>query len=166
MFLVTAHVPESAIKAVLQALTPFVPPNGISLFKAVPTPDDEDNSALQQLALKVVNLVRPKPNQSMRVKALRALLGGHDTWWNQGGEPDPALRNAIGAISKALKGVFDHDHPVKRLAVPRKNYFPGGEYKGTTYLVTPLGERVRYLLVAEGVLIDAAASPNEQHADA
>jgi hypothetical protein len=154
MLFLTAHVPESAIKAVLQALTAFVPPNGISLFKlVVPTPDDEEDSALHQLALKVANVVRPKPNQSMRVEALRALLSGHyDTWWNQGGESDPALRNAIGAISKALKAVFDHDHPVKRLAVPKKNYFPSGEYKGTTYLVTPLGERVRHLLVAEGVL--------------
>ena len=152
MFLLIAHVPKSATKAVLQALTPFVPLDSISLFEAVPTPEDEDHSALHQLALKVVDVVRPKPNQSMRLEALRALLGGHDTWWKQGGESDPALRNAIGAVSKALKIMFDHDHPVRRLAVPKKIYFPDGEYKGTTYLITSLGQCVRGILESEGVL--------------
>lgn len=152
MLFLTANVPESAIKAVLHALTPFVPPNDISLFKAVPTPENKDDSALHQLAIKVVQMVRPKPNQSMRPKALNALLGGHDTFWNQHGEADPALRNAIGAVSKALKMMFDHDHPVQRLAVPKKNYFPDGTYKGTTYLITPLGKYVRQILESEGVL--------------
>jgi hypothetical protein len=80
---------------------------------------------------------------------LRKLLGGHDTFSDQRGEPDPALRNAMGAISKALKSVFFHDQAVHRLAVPKKTHFPDGSYRGTVYVPTPLGELVRELLKAE-----------------
>jgi hypothetical protein len=146
MFLV--EISDQSVKGVLDALAPFVSPSNIKLFDPVPLPPVQDDE-LVQLAQAVVVAVRPKPSQPLRKEALRKLLGGHDTFSDQRGEPDPALRNAIGAISKALKSVFFHDQAVHRLAVPRKTHFPDGSYRGTVYDLTPLGELVRELLKAE-----------------
>ena len=121
----------------------------LKLFKSVALPIDQGEDELTKLAQKVVEAVRPKPTQPLRKEALRKLLSGHDTFANQGGEADPALRNAMGAISKALKSVFAHDHAMRRLAVPKKTHFPDGSYRGTIYSITPLGARVRDLLKAE-----------------
>ncbi|EJN13541.1 hypothetical protein PMI42_03114 [Bradyrhizobium sp. YR681] len=139
---------DQSIRGVLDALAPFVAPENIKLFDPVSLPVVQTDE-LTELAQSVAAAVRPKPSQPFRKEALRKLLGGHDTFGDQRGEPDPALRNAIGAISKALKSVFFHDQAVHRLAAPKKTYFPDGSYRGTVYVVTPLGERVRDLLKAE-----------------
>lgn len=153
MYLLTAYVPESAAKDVLHALAPFVPPTGIKLFQAVTlAPEEEKTSEFEELAKKVVDAVRPKPTQPIRKEILSKMLNGHDTFLNQRGEADPALRNGVGAISKALKSVFLHDQAVRRIAVPKKTFFDNGIYKGTIYALTPLGKRVRELLVAEGAI--------------
>ncbi|CAK7260911.1 MULTISPECIES: hypothetical protein [Shinella] len=149
MPLLIAEVPEQSLKGALKALAPFVPPENLKLFSALAPPEDESDDELTQLAQKVVEAVRPKPTQPLRKEALRKLLGGHDTFTNQGGEADPVLRNAMGAISKALRTVFAHDQAVRRLAIPKKTQFPDGTYRGTVYSVTPLGARVRDLLKAE-----------------
>ncbi|PII39423.1 hypothetical protein T190_05555 [Sinorhizobium meliloti CCBAU 01290] len=86
----------------------------------------------------------------MRREALQKLLKGHDTFMDQGGVSDPALRNAMGAISKALRSVFGHDQAIRRLAVPRKTFMADKSYQGTIYDVTPLGRRVRELLITDG----------------
>ncbi len=149
MTMLLAEIPDQSVKGVLDALAPFIAPESIKLFDPVPLPPVQNDDDLTQLAQSVVAAVRPKPTQPLRKEALRKLLGGHDTFSDQRGEPDPALRNAMGAISKALKSVFFHDQAVHRLAVPKKTHFPDGTYRGTVYVVTPLGALVRDLLKAE-----------------
>jgi hypothetical protein len=146
---IIAQVCEQNLKDAVKALASFAPPEDISIYEPVALPEDSEDDALDELAQKVVTAVRPQPTQPMRRKALRKLLGGHDTFVGQGGEADPALRNAMGAISKALHPVFNHSQAVRRLAVPRKTRFPDGSYKGTTYVRTKLGHRVKALLEAE-----------------
>lgn len=149
MTMLLVEISDQSLKGALDALAPFVSPENIKLFDPVPLPAVQDDDELKQLAQSVVAAVRPKPSQPLRKEALRKLLGGHDTFSDQRGEPDPALRNAMGAISKALKSVFFHDQAVHRLAVPRKTHFADGSYRGTVYDLTPLGELVRELLKAE-----------------
>jgi hypothetical protein len=147
--LLLAEIPDQSVKCALDALSPFVPPESIKLFAALPLPPAQNDDELKELAKTVVAAVRPKPTQPLRKEALQKLLRGHDTFFDQQGEPDPALRNAMGAISKALKSVFFHDQAVQRLAVPKKTHFSDGKYRGTVYVVTPLGALVRDLLRAE-----------------
>ena len=144
-----AEIPEQSLEGALNALATFVTPQGIKLYSAVPLPAGDNDVELTKLAQKVVEAIRPQPTQPLRKEALQKLMSGHDTFSNQGGEPDAALRNAMGAISKALKSVFPHDQAVRRLAVPKKTHFPNGAYRGTVYVLTPLGARVRDLLKAE-----------------
>lgn len=144
-----AEISDQSLKGALEALAPFVAPENLKLFSPIALPDDQSDDELNQLAQKVVEAVRPKPTQPLRKEALQKLLNGHDTFTSQGGEADPALRNAMGAISKALRSVFAHDHAVRRLAIPKKTHFPDGTYRGTVYSLTPLGARVRDLLKAE-----------------
>lgn len=153
MYLLTAYIAENSAKDVLHALAPFVPPNDIQLFQAVELPQEEEmTSEFEELAKKAADAVRPKPTQPIRKEILSKMLNGHDTFVNQGGDPDPALRNGVGAISKALKSVFPHDQAVRRLAIPKKTFFEDGTYKGTVYLLTPLGKRVREILTDEGAI--------------
>lgn len=149
MTMLLVEISDQSLKGALDALAPFVSPENIKLFDPVPLPAVQDDDELRQLAQSVVAAVRPRPSQPLRKEALRKLLGGHDTFSDQRAEPDPALRNAMGAISKALKSVFFHDQAVHRLAVPRKTHFADGSYRGTVYDLTPLGELVRELLKAE-----------------
>jgi len=148
----TVQVPDDTLTSILQALTPLVPPNAIQLFEPLPISKEPEDDGLGKLALQVLEIVRPKPSQPMRKEALQKLLNRHDTFWDQGGEPDPALRNAMGALSKALRAVFPHDQAIRRLAVPKKTFMDNGAYQGTAYVITPLGKRVRDLLKAEGIL--------------
>jgi hypothetical protein len=149
MTILLAEIPDQSVKGVLDALAPFVAPESIKLFNPVPLPVVQNDDELTELAKAVVAAVRPKPTQPLRKEALQKLLSGHDTFSDQGGQPDPTLRNAMGAISKALKSVFVHSHAVRRLAVPKKKHFADGTYRGTVYDLTPLGELVRDLLKAE-----------------
>ena len=144
-----AEISDHSLKGALKALAPFVAPEHLKLFNPIALPNDQSDDEINQLAQKVVEAVRPKPTQPLRKEALQKLLSGHDTFTNQGGEADPALRNAMGAISKALRSVFAHDHAMRRLAIPKKAHFPDGAYRGTVYILTPLGARVRDLLEAE-----------------
>ena len=147
-----AEIPDHSLKGALEALSPYVKPENLKLFSPIAVPKDQGDDELAKLAQKVVDAVRPKPRQPLRREALQKLLSGHDTFSNQTGQADPALRNAMGAISKALKTVFAHDQAVRRLAIPKKTHFPDGAYRGTVYILTPLGARVRDLLKAENAI--------------
>lgn len=141
---------SSQVSAAISALAPIVAPQDIDLYGSLPLPEPSTDDKLEELAKKVVLAVRPKPTQPMRREALQKLLKGHDTFMDQGGVSDPALRNAMGAISKALRSVFGHDQAIRRLAVPRKTFMADKSYQGTIYDVTPLGRRVRELLITDG----------------
>jgi hypothetical protein len=149
MITLNIEIAEQHLKAALGALAPFAPPESIKLYQQIPCPGGENDQEEHQFAQIVAKAIRPQPNQPMRKEALQKLLGGHDTFTDQKGEPDPALRNAMGAISKALKSVFSHDKAIQRLAIPKKTYFDDGHYMGTIYLLTPLGAKVRDILKAE-----------------
>lgn len=111
----------------------------------------------ETLAQAIAKIVRPRPNQPMRREALEFVLNGGSTWSDQKGEPDPALRNATGALSKALRR-FDRwaDSPLEILCERRREVVPSGPYKGqyqgTTYIPNKLGKRVREILQEWGEL--------------
>jgi hypothetical protein len=105
----------------------------------------------------IARAIRPRPNQAMRQETLEFVLGGNDTWFDQQGEPDPALRNATGALSKALRPFAPwEESPLEILCDRRRETVPSGPYKGryqgTRYVPTPLGKRVREILQEWGVL--------------
>lgn len=150
MILLAIKVVPSNLTAVLKAIEALVPSQNIELYEPAAIPKPPTDDGLDELAKKVVTAVRPKPTQPMRREALQKLARGHDTFFDQGGEPDAALRNAMGAISKALRSVFGHDQAIRRLAIPRKTFMADKSYQGTVYDVTPLGARVFALLKAEG----------------
>lgn len=138
--------------AVQKAVAQILPPASIKVFQEL-QPDAPSAAAnpLDELAAKIAVAVRPNARQSMRQEALRAALGGWDTFWDQKGTPDPALRNAFGAISKAMRSVFPHDaSPIDRIVVRRKRFDKDGTYLGTSYQQTQLGLRVRDILKVEG----------------
>lgn|GEM_PF-6388050 len=108
-------------------------------------------------ALAIAKAIKPRPNQAMRQETLEFVLGGGNTWLDQQGEPDPALRNATGALSKALRPFAPwEESPLDILCERRRETVPSGPYKGryqgTRYVPTPLGKRVRQLLQEWGVL--------------
>lgn len=105
----------------------------------------------------IAKRIRPRPNQVMRQETLEFVLGGGNTWLDQQGEPDPALRNATGALSKALRPFAPwEESPLAILCERRRETVPAGPYKGryqgTRYVPTPLGKRVREILREWGVL--------------
>ena len=106
MMLLAIKIAPSSLAAVLEAIQTLVPSNQIELYESVPPPKGPADDGLEELAKRAVAVLRPKPTQPMRREALQKLAQGHDTFFHQGGEPDAALRNAMAAISKALRGVF------------------------------------------------------------
>ncbi|MBX5249976.1 hypothetical protein HJC03_06115 [Rhizobium sp. NLR4b] len=150
MMLLAIKVESSNVAAILSAISALVPPQQIELYDLVQPPKSPADDGLEELARKVALAVRPTATKPMRREALQKLARGHDTFCDQSGEADPALRNAMGAISKDLRSVFSHEKPIQRLAISRKTRMADGSYKGTVYDVTPLGARVFELLKSEG----------------
>jgi hypothetical protein len=148
MPIIVAQIADINVAPAMAAIAPYSLSGNVKAYAEIPVKPQSVDA--DELANKVVAAVRPKSNQTMRKEALRKLLSGHDTWLDQQGEPDPALRNAMGAISKSLKSVFPAGDGMRRLAKPQKTWFDDGRYRGTSYAITPLGERVRNLLKAEG----------------
>src|SRR6185295_13833355 len=109
---------------------------------------------LDALAAKIVDAVRPTAKQPMRKDALGFALLGGDTFWDQQGEADPSMRNALGALSKAMRAVFPFDaSPIDRIARRVKQFHKAdGHYLGTKYFRTALGNRVYEILKAEKIL--------------
>lgn len=108
-------------------------------------------------AVAIAEAITPRPNQAMRLETLKLILNGGDTWFDQQGEPDPALRNATGALSKALRRFAPYEEsPLDILCERRREMVPAGPYKGryqgTRYVPTRLGKRVREILRERGIL--------------
>ena len=141
----------------LEALKPFAVGTP-KIFAPQPVTKLPSNVAeFEARAQAIARTIRPRANQPMRLDALKAVLTGHNTWFDQQGDPDPALRNATGALSKALRKFAPYDEsPLEILCVRRRETVPTGPYKGryqgTTYEVTKLGARVRDILKEMGIL--------------
>lgn len=142
---------------ILEALKPFSVQQ-LRLFSSLPKPPlPSDSKDFENKAQAIAKSIRPRPGQIMRRETLNTVLSGGDTFWDQDGKPDPALRNATGALSKALRKFAPFaESPLEILCERRREVFPSGsnkgEYKGTRYTVTRLGARVREILAAQGGL--------------
>lgn len=146
---------KGAVDPILKAISSLVAEGQVELFEVqeLPKPTDEEDSELESTALEIAKLIRPTARQPMRAEALQVVLGGWDTFWDQKGEPDPSLRNALGAVSKAMRPIFPFESsPIDRLATRRKHFGDHGGYLGTIYTPTKLGKRVKEILEAEKAL--------------
>ncbi|TMJ20177.1 MAG: hypothetical protein E6G92_10615 [Alphaproteobacteria bacterium] len=105
----------------------------------------------------IAKWIRPRSNQPMRLETLEFVLNGGNTWFDQNGESDPALRNATGALSKALRKFAPWQESPLEILCDRQRVMVSngpfkGRYQGTRYSPTPLGRRVRDILTEWGVL--------------
>lgn len=149
---VTIQIDASHVAALVAAISHLVPEHQIGLYEQVALPAQPPADEVDELAHRIAVAIRPIPAKPMRREALQKLFNRHDTFWDQQGEPDPSLRNAMGSISKDLKSIFAHDKPIQRLAIPRKTRMDDGSYQGTVYEITSLGARVYEILKTEGYL--------------
>ncbi|MBB5698511.1 hypothetical protein [Sphingomonas yantingensis] len=141
---------EEAAAAAINAIAPFLIGQP-KLFAAQPTPDSQvPEYELKEFAQKIAAHIAPKGNQPARLKALQVVFTGHDTFLNQGGEPDSDLRNAVSALSRSLRVFTASSSPLDILCTRIKEYFLEGPYKGkyrgTYYRPTKLGEYVYQIL--------------------
>jgi hypothetical protein len=144
------------VVAILEATKSFA--RTAKLFSQAPLPDlPSERAKFEERALAIAKWIRPRPNQAMRLETLEFVLNGGDTWLDQHGEADPALRNATGALSKALRRFAPFEEsPLEILCERRRQTIGSGPYKGryqgTRYVPTRLGKRVREILQEWGVL--------------
>jgi hypothetical protein len=130
----------------------------VKIFSPIEMPNlPSDQKEFDARALAIAQAIKPRPNQEMRLETLELVLGGGDTWFDQKGERDPALRNATGALSKALRRFAPYsDSPLEILCERRREIVPTGPYKGryqgTRYVPTRLGRRVREILQEWGIM--------------
>jgi hypothetical protein len=128
------------------------------IFSPEPVPSlPSDQEAFETRAWAIAKAIKPRPNQPMRSETLERVLCGGDTWFDQQGEFDPALRNATGALSKALRPFAPWtDSPLEILCERRRETIASGaekgRYQGTRYVPTRLGQRVREILQEWGIL--------------
>ena len=100
----------------------------------------------------IAKAIQPRQGQDLRRETLQLVLSGSDTFFGQHGEPDPALRNATGALSKALRRFAPYDESPLDILVRRTREVwtdapLKGQYRGTRYTPTNLGVRVREILL-------------------
>jgi hypothetical protein len=154
MNLITIRATDEATASILSALSNLVGSSDIEVFAACPSPPPALHPAEKTtLALVISDAIRPSGKQTMRLEALRMALNGWDTFSNQKGEGDPALRNAMGALSKALRPFFPNDKsPIKRISSRTKRFDEDGNYLGTRYSPTSLGIQIRDILKNDGVM--------------
>lgn len=127
------------------------------IFTPQPSPTSPKKAGeLEATAQAIAKVVRPRANQSMRLEILKLVLKGGDTWFDQNGEPDPGLRNATGALSKALRPFSTWDSPLDLICTRKREVVHDGAYKGryqgTRYIPTQLGGRVKQILEEQGVI--------------
>ena len=150
------EVAEMHVSAAVGALLPFAASTPLLLASQSLPEEIIEAQEFEERAQKIAEAVRPNGNQPMRKEALEAVLLGHDTFWDQQGTPDPALRNAVGAFSKALKPFSIFTSPLDLICTRVKHYDTTGPFKGkylgTRYVRTALGTRVRDILKQKGVL--------------
>lgn len=142
---------EQVVPDILNAILKFVPAKQIKLFEPrdLPKLKKEDTKVFEALAHKVADTVAPTGRQIMRKQALAAACLRYDSLMDQQGDPDPSMRNALGALSRALREIFPHDaSPIDRLATRTKRFDENGTYLATVYTPTKLGRRVWEILKA------------------
>src|SRR5689334_12647791 len=102
MVIIQVECEDAKIVDVLEAIKSHSRNPKIFCPKAVPRLPSTDRE-FEAHAHAIAEAIKPRPNQPMRLETLELILNGGDTWFDQQGEPDPALRNATGALSKALR---------------------------------------------------------------
>lgn len=128
------------------------------IFSTAPLPKlPSAQKEFEARAQSIAKAIKPRPNQTMRLETLEFVLNGGDTWRDQKGESDPALRNATGALSKALRRFAPYsESPLEILCDRRRETIAKGpfkgRYQGTRYVPTMLGKRVREILQEWGIL--------------
>jgi hypothetical protein len=156
MIVIQVECEEERVTEILEAVKSLARNPRIFVPQRVPQLPSTKR-AFEARAQQIAMAIRPRPNQPMRREILEFVLSGSDTWSDQGGEPEPALRNATGALSKALRPFAPWDEsPLEILCDRHRETVPSGPYKGryqgTRYIPTPLGRRVREILQEWGVL--------------
>lgn len=139
----------------LKALSTFLEPGDIKVLEELtfPVPHPVVDAEFEALAEQIAGAIRPTAKQPMRKEALYMALFGGETLHDQHGESDPSLRNALGALSKALRPIFKFDaSPIDNIAQRKKYFGNEGHYLGTKYQPTKLGVRVRDILRAQGAI--------------
>ncbi len=155
MKVVLFEISDDKLVDALDALRPLSP-GKLRVMEDRPVPPSPARELeLEQLAAKIAKAIAPRPDQHARRDALRLVLGGGDTFNAGEGEADPALRNATGALSRALRR-FDPfaESPIELLCERRREIFTKGEHKGTykgmRYIPTRLGGIVHRILKQQG----------------
>lgn len=156
MVMIQFECADAKVADAIDAIGPFAIGKPL-LFATQPLPASPKKDAeFEKLAQDVARAVRPRANQTVRLDALKLVLFGGDTFRNQQGEADPGLRNATGALSKALRKFSPWDSPLDILCERRRETVPNGPFKGmyqgTRYIPTRLGKRVRAILHEQKIL--------------
>ncbi len=156
MVVIQVECQEERLAEVLEALKSLARNPKLFVPRSLPVLPSVERE-FEARAQAIAKAIRPRPNQAMRRETLEFVLGGGNTWLDQQGEPDPALRNATGALSKALRRFAPWEQsPLEILCDRRRETVPSGPYKGryqgTRYVPTPLGKRVREILQEWGVV--------------
>ncbi|MEZ5742299.1 MAG: hypothetical protein R3D89_00875 [Sphingomonadaceae bacterium] len=153
------EVSETKLAAALDALRPF----GVlrpKVFQPMPLPLSPVSEAeFERKAQTIATEIAPRPHHIGRADAIRLVLGGGDTFTAQQGEANPAIRNAIGSLSKVLRR-FDRfaESPLEIICDRKREVFAKGDahgegqYKGIRYVPNRLGERVLQILEERGAL--------------
>lgn len=147
---------EGMIVQAIDALSPMMIGKP-QIFAAQPIPPSPKKALeFEELAQRIAKAIAPRANQPMRAETLRLVLTGGDTFWDQKGESDPALRNATGALSKALRRFSMWDSPLDLICTRVREVIPNGpfkgKYQGTRYVPTSLGKRVHEILKESGAI--------------
>jgi hypothetical protein len=152
------EISADKIVDVLEVLKPWVRAQSIKLMEGrvvPPLPSDTDD--FEKKAFAITSRIRPRAHQPTRLMALQHIFADGDSWIDADADANPALRNATGAVSKALRRFAPYaESPLDIICTRHREVFrtgaQKGQYKGTRYSLTRLGQRVRAILMAEGVL--------------
>jgi hypothetical protein len=144
--------PDDKIIDAMEAIKGIAIGQKINLWAPLNIPTLPSNEkAFEERAQAIARKIKSRQSQKMRQEALRYVFNEENTFWAQHGDPDPALRNATGALSKALRSFAPyHESPLDIICERRREVFDKGPlkgtYQGTQYVLTKLGKRVREIL--------------------
>jgi hypothetical protein len=155
--LISARVPENSVSDAVAALKPFAT-SEIEVFAQFETPEYIEVSCKEKivdevLAQEIASTIAPTPKQTMRREVLESVLWHWDSLLDTKGEGDPAMRVALGALSKALRPFAPYmASPIELICVREREFLPTGEYRATVYRPTDLGVCVRDILIEKGAI--------------
>lgn len=156
MHTIQFECPEAKVAEALDMIAAFAVGKPQLYAKLALPVSPAKEAGFEKLAQEIAKTIRPRASQTVRLEVLRLVLFGGDTFYDQKGEADPALRNATGALSKALRKFSIWDSPLDLLCERRRETVPSGPYKGryqgTRYIPTRLGKRVREILQEQKIL--------------